>query len=254
MTAVFVHGNPETAAIWRPLLAGLARKDVITLSPPGFGAPVPDGFDATFDEYVSWLIAELEALGGPVDLVGHDWGSNHVLRVACERPDLLRSWCADTGGSWAPDYVWHDITRIWQTLGEGEAAIGGWLDMGAAGRAALNEALGMTSEIAAEVADAFDEAMGRCILGVYRSICDQGLAPWRDRLSAASARPGLILIPTEDEFTGREAMHRWAAQQADAQVAVLEGLGHWWMLQDPKVGADTLTRFWSTIGASDRRH
>jgi pimeloyl-ACP methyl ester carboxylesterase len=248
MTAVFVHGNPETAAIWRPLLVDLARGDVVTLSPPGFGAAVPQGFDATFDEYVAWLIAALEEFGEPVDLVGHDWGGNHVLRVACERPDLVRSWCADTGGSWAPDYVWPGITHIWQTPGEGEAAIASWLDLGTAGRAALNESLGMTAEIATEVADAFDEAMGRCILGVYRSIRDEGLAPWRDRLPAASARPGLILIPTADEFTGGETLHRWAAQHTDAQLAVLEGLGHWWMLENPTVGAKALARFWSTIG------
>jgi pimeloyl-ACP methyl ester carboxylesterase len=247
MTAVFVHGNPETAAIWRPLLADLERADVVTLSPPGFGAAVPEGFGATFDEYVAWLIAELEALGEPVDLVGHDWGSNHVLRVACERPDLLRSWGADTGGSWAPDYVWHEITRTWQAPGEGEAAIAGMLDAGTAGRAAINEMIGMTPEIALETANAFDEEMGRCILGVYRSIRDHGLAPWRDRLPAASARPGLILIPTADEFTGGEALHRWAAQQTAAQVAVLEGLGHWWMLENPRIGAEALKRFWSTM-------
>jgi pimeloyl-ACP methyl ester carboxylesterase len=98
-----------------------------------------------------------------------------------------------------------------------------------------------------ETAEAFDAEMGRCILGVYRSIRDDGLAPWRDRLPAASARPGLILIPTGDEFTGGEALHRWAAQQTDAQVAVLEGLGHWWMLENPAAGAEALTRFWSTI-------
>ena len=39
MPVVFVHGVPETAAIWSELIAALSRTDVITLSPPGFGAP-----------------------------------------------------------------------------------------------------------------------------------------------------------------------------------------------------------------------
>ena len=26
------------------------------------------------EEYAAWMAAELERLGGPVDLVGHDWG------------------------------------------------------------------------------------------------------------------------------------------------------------------------------------
>src|SRR4051794_37056625 len=76
MTVVLVNGNPETKAVWEPLIAELGRDELVTLSPPGFGAAVPDGFAATYDEYVLWLAAELEAMGDPVDLVGHDWGAN----------------------------------------------------------------------------------------------------------------------------------------------------------------------------------
>ncbi len=64
-TVVLVHGNPETSAIWGPITAALAergRADVIALSPPGFGAPVPDGFDPTMDAYADWLVSELEAI------------------------------------------------------------------------------------------------------------------------------------------------------------------------------------------------
>jgi pimeloyl-ACP methyl ester carboxylesterase len=246
VTAVFVHGNPETAAVWSPLLAELGRADVLTLSPPGFGAPVPDGFGATADEYVAWLATELEAIGEPVDLVGHDWGANHALRLACQRPDLLRSWCTDTAGSFAQDYVWHEATHAWQTPGEGEKAIANLLAMGVPGRATLYESLGMTPPVAKELAEGFDETMGRCILALYRSAAQRVLAQWSERLPAASARPGLVLIPTEDIYTGGEARHRWVAERTGARIAVLEGLGHWWLLQDPKVGADALRRFWAT--------
>ena len=47
-----------------------------------FGTPAPDGFGATKEEYTDWLVGELERLGEPVDLVGHDWGKGFVLRVA----------------------------------------------------------------------------------------------------------------------------------------------------------------------------
>ena len=56
--------------MWRPLLDQLAERgvtDTIRLSPPGFGAPVPNGFDATMAGYHA-LVAELEAIDGPVDL------------------------------------------------------------------------------------------------------------------------------------------------------------------------------------------
>ena len=61
MTVVLVHGNPETSAVWSPLVAELARTDVVRLSPPGWGAPVPDGWGATVEEYRRWLVGELEA-------------------------------------------------------------------------------------------------------------------------------------------------------------------------------------------------
>ncbi len=42
MTTVLVHGNPETAAVWDPLLEalgtlGVPGEQVVRLSPPGFG-------------------------------------------------------------------------------------------------------------------------------------------------------------------------------------------------------------------------
>jgi pimeloyl-ACP methyl ester carboxylesterase len=117
MTVVLVHGNPETDAVWGPLVAELGRTDVVRLSPPGWGAPVPDGWGATIEEYRGWLVGELEAIGEPVDLVGHDWGGGHVANVATTRPDLLRTWCSDVLGVFEPDYVWHDIAQVWQTPG-----------------------------------------------------------------------------------------------------------------------------------------
>lgn len=101
MTSVLVHGVPETAAVWTPLVARLAdlgETDVRTLPPPGFGVGVPDGFSATMLGYRDWLVAELEGIGHPIDLVGRDWGGGHVLNVAMTRPDLLRTWTASHRG------------------------------------------------------------------------------------------------------------------------------------------------------------
>ena len=42
MTVVFVHGVPEAPAIWDEMFAHMRRDDLVRLSPPGFGAPVPD--------------------------------------------------------------------------------------------------------------------------------------------------------------------------------------------------------------------
>jgi len=118
MTTVLIHGNPETDAIWTDLVGELTDRsvtDLVLLSPPGFGASIPDGWGATQLEYRDWLIAELEDLtsgGNPIDLVGHDWGAGHVFGVLGTRPDLVHSWACDCTGLVHPDYEWHDLAQL----------------------------------------------------------------------------------------------------------------------------------------------
>jgi pimeloyl-ACP methyl ester carboxylesterase len=248
MTIVFVHGNPEVAAIWGPLLGELGRDDALTLSPPGFGAPVPDGFGATSDDYRDWLIGELEGMEGPIDLVGHDWGGGHVQRVAAARPDLIRSWCSDIAGAADPDYVWHDMAQVWQTPGDGEAFVEAMTTgMPLDDRVATFTGLGMTAEAARACAEAGGPEMGRCILALYRSAAQPKMTEWGDELERAERRPALVIVATEDPYVGGEVLGRRQAERFGAQVAVLEGLGHWWMLQDPAAGAAVLREFFATL-------
>jgi pimeloyl-ACP methyl ester carboxylesterase len=247
MTVVFVHGNPETDAIWDELRKHLGRDDAVALSPPGFGAPLPEGFGATSDEYVSWLANEVEKLDGPIDLVGHDWGGGHVARLASERPDIIRSWTIDIAGCFDPEYVWHDAAQAWQTPGAGEQAVAGMVAAPVEARAQQFESLGMSKDVAGRVAAAVDEAMGKAILALYRSAAQPKMTEWGKDLPRAAARPGLVIIATEDHYTGGEVLARRSAERAGARVAVLQGLGHWWMCQDPKKGAEVLEGFLSSL-------
>lgn len=248
MPVVFVHGNPESSAIWDDLIPHLSRKDVITLSPPGFGAPVPEGFGATSDEYVGWLAGELRKINGPIDLVGHDWGGGHVMRVAMQHPDLIRSWASDIVGALDPEYVWHDLAQAWQTPEVGEQAVAGMVAAPADARAQQFESLGMSKSIAEKVSAAVNEDMGRCVLALYRSAAQPAMANWGKDLPKAAAKPGLAIIATEDHYVGGEVLARRTAEKAGAQVAILEGLGHWWMCQDPKRGAEMLNSFFASLG------
>ena len=247
MPLVLVHGNPETDAIWDELREHLQREDVVALSPPGFGAPVPDGFGATSDEYVAWLAGELERLDGPVDLVGHDWGGGHVCRLVAARPDLVRSWATDIAGCFDPAYVWHERAQVWQTPGAGEEAVAQQLAVPLERRTAFFQGLGMSRQAAERCARAFNEDMGRCILSLYRSATQPKMAQWGADLTPLRSRPGLAIIPTEDHYTGGETLAGRTAERAGAQVAVLSGLGHWWMCQDPRRGADVLRTFLSGL-------
>jgi pimeloyl-ACP methyl ester carboxylesterase len=243
VTLVLVHGNPETAAIWDGLRAELGRDDVVTLSPPGFGAPVPPGFGATMAEYVTWLVAELERLPGPLDVFGHDFGGVHVAGVAVARPDLLRSWGSDIAGCLAPEYVWHDLAQVWQTDGDGEAAVGAAAAAPVEARANRFTGLGMTPAAARSCAEAFDAEMGRCILALYRSARQPAMADLGRALERAARRPVLVVVPPEDGYTGGPPLARATAQRIGAEVAELDGLGHWWMMQDPGRGAAALRQF-----------
>ncbi|MFJ7218354.1 alpha/beta fold hydrolase [Amycolatopsis sp. NPDC098790] len=250
MPAVFVHGNPETAAVWEPLLAELSavRSDVVCLSPPGFGAPLPDGFGATHADYRDWLVGELTAFGEPVDLVGHDVGGGHVVNVVLSRPDLVRSWVSDVLGIYDPGYGWHELARRWRTPGAGEADVAARFGGTVEERTAVLVERGMGEQVAARVAAGQDAAMGRAVLALYRSAGTPGLGLPLER---AAARPGLAILATADRVVGTEEQRRRAAARAGARVAVLEGLGHWWMTDDPARGAAVLAGFWATGTGSD---
>ncbi|KWX66940.1 alpha/beta fold hydrolase [Mycobacterium sp. NAZ190054] len=247
MTVVLVHGNPETDAVWGPLVDALGRSDVVRLSPPGFGAPLPAGFSATFLAYRDWLIDELERIDQPVDLVGHDWGGGHVINAVMHRPELVRSWASDVVGLFDSDYVWHDMAQMFQTPEVGEQVIEGMVAGSVGERAEQLAAFGIPAEVAASFAAAQGPEMGRAILALYRSARQPALADAGRALGNAAARPGLSLSATEDTFVGTGEMRRRAADRAGARTEVLDGLGHWWMVEDPARGAAALTRFWESL-------
>jgi pimeloyl-ACP methyl ester carboxylesterase len=248
MTVILVHGNPETEAIWGPLVDVLERADVVRLSPPGFGNPLPDGFSATYLAYRDWLEDELQGFDEPIDLVGHDWGGGHVVNVVMHRPELVRSWASDVVGLFDPDYVWHDLAQVWQTPGEGEQLVNTMLGGTLQDRAERMAALGIPMDIATSIAAAQGPEMGRAILSLYRSASQPAMAEAGRALENAAARPGLSLLATEDPYIGSDEIRRRAADRAGAHTEVLDGLGHWWMVQDPARGAAALTRFWETLG------
>ena len=243
MTIVLVHGNPETEAIWDDLVPHLGSDDVVRLSPPGFGSPIPSGFDCSAEAYCDWLAGELTRLTQPIDLVGHDWGGGHVMRIAMERSGLIRSWTSDILGCFDADYVWHDMARAWQTPDVGEQAVEQMLSLPTEDRAQRYASLGMTSPIAQKVAAGANTEMGRAILALYRSAAQPAMRDLGAGLSRASAKPGLALIATEDSYCGGETLARRSAERAEAKVAVLKGAGHWWMCQQPKQGADAINAF-----------
>lgn len=248
MPAVFVHGVPERAAIWDDVRDQLERDDHIAVALPGFDSPVPAGFDCTMDQYAGWLTAGLESVAastGPVDLVGHDWGGILALRVASTRPDLLRSWCSDAAGIFDPSARWHTVAKVWQAQGDGEDFMAAMEATPAAEREAAAANLGVPADRAA-LCSLGDPTMHAAILRLYRSATDI-TSTWGPEVEGAAARPGLVLHGGEDPFVGERTCAKVTARTG-AEHEALPGLGHWWCLEDPKVAAARLERFWNEVG------
>ncbi|MFP4519469.1 MAG: alpha/beta fold hydrolase [Oceanicaulis sp.] len=243
MTVLFIHGVPDTHRLWDAVRGHLPEGDYACPDLPGFGRGAPDGFSFTMDAYAAWLEAELEhaadAAGGPVHLVGHDWGGLLVQRVAGLRPELVKSW---TAGGVAIDeaYQWHDIAQIWQTEGEGEAL------MEAMDEAAFAEALRaarVPQDKAAEMARHGDDTMRGAILKLYRSAVTIG-DQWAASLAGLDkAGQGLVLWGEHDPYAGPAFGQRLAARTG-ARFHMFDDCGHWWPYERAELTAALLNAHW----------
>ncbi|MGV1682250.1 alpha/beta fold hydrolase [Sphingopyxis sp. NJF-3] len=245
---LFLHGVPDSPAIWRPLLAALDLDDVPVAVPalPGFTAPLPAGFPATKEAYADWAVGEAEALvaaHGPIDIVGHDWGALIAQRVAMLRPDLIRSW-AVSNAVIDPDYRGHRIARIWNTPILGE------IFMALSRPAALARGLagqGMPADIAAEEAAQWaNRDKRRAILRLYRSA--KGLSfehDWARDIGRLPAK-GALIWGANDPYVELAVAERFAARTG-TPLTVIDGAGHWAIAERPAEVAAALTRFWNDL-------
>lgn len=239
MPAVFVHGVPDTPALWNPLLAHLERDDVALLQLPGFGTPRPGGFAATKEAYADWVVAALETLDAPIDLVGHDWGALLVQRVASARPDLIRTWACGSAAV-DPQYVWHDMARAWQTPEVGEQVMGAMEPEAMA--AFFAEEIG--EQRARAVASHVDDTMKGCILALYRSAVNVG-QDWGPAVDAMT-RPGLVLWGRNDPYVSPQFAER-LAQRTGAELVIYDDAAHWWPVTKAKDAAARLDAFWANL-------
>jgi len=238
MSAILIHGVPDTFRVWAPVMERLSRKDIAALALPGFDSPLPSGFTATKEEYVNWLIEQLEREPEPVDLVGHDWGCLLTARVASLRPDLVTTW-AGGGGPINKDYVWHPLAKIFQTPGVGEDFLQK-LDPDQFSHQL--EGLGVSAAYASEAVRQMDDRMKDCILRLYRSAVTAG-EEWQPDLKNVSC-PGLVFWGVKDEACPVAFADRLATDLRASRVRKLD-TGHWFELEKPVEVANALEEHWS---------
>ena len=241
MPVFFLHGVPATAALWKPILARIERDDEV-LAPdlPGFAGPPPEGWNPVKESYVDWAISQLEGLcerGGPVHLVGHDWGCLIALRAASLRPELLRS-VAVGNAPIDPHWPLHMLWTEWMIEGQGEKLADLLAEKNPMHETLLR--LGFAPEDAQNNGFTFP-GNARRILSLYRSAVNVG-KEWAEDL-ARIVVPAMFIWGARDLVVPVEIGRRMAAR-VGAEFVTLDA-DHFWPVERPDEAVALLKRLWA---------
>lgn len=242
----FIHGVPDCPKIWTPLIQelGLSEADYVAPALPGFETAPPNGFKRTKDNYVDFLVQQIEDVvrtSGPVDLVGHDWGALLTLRIAGLRPDLVRTW-AVANAVYAPKRTGHSAAKTWATPVLGELSM--LVTTPKRLKATLVKA-DMPLEMVETSVDLWKRGhIKKSIIGLYRSA--NGLnwinSPWVDTLRSLPKR-GLLMWGVNDPFGSVDGGQSWADTYGFPFVRI-EDAGHWVIAEKPGAIAASLVEHW----------
>lgn len=240
---VCLHGWPESARMWDPVLEALGAAGLLALAPdlPGYGASPPrrPATWATHREaFEEWRREqELDRFA----LVVHDWGGLIGLRWACDHPGAVSALViSDTG--FFPDGKWHGMAQVMRTPGDGERLLD---ELDADGFAGLLRSVssGISDAALASYWQAFATEEGRAAqLELYRSGQLEELAPYAGRLAALGV-PTLLLWGEDDPFAPVAGAHRFREEIPHAELEVIPGTGHFVVEDAPDAYAAAVTAF-----------
>ena len=229
-----VHGFTQTSASWGPVAERLARWfEVVPVDLPGHGGSgaVRVGFAEA-----AGLVGKA---GGPAAYLGYSLGGRLCLRLALDRPDLVRALVliggspgiADAGGRAERRAADERLARRIERDG-----VAAFLDDWLAGPlfATLPEEAAGREERLANTAEGLASALRRLGTGAQE--------PLWDRLG--QLRPPALLVAGErDPKFARIAMEMADAIGPAAQVALVPGAGHAAHLERPAATAALIEEF-----------
>jgi haloalkane dehalogenase len=240
-TVLCVHGYPESSYMWRHVLEAAAAAGWQAVAPdlPGYGDS-PYAGDGSWRAHIDALDAfHREQELGEVVLVVHDWGGLIGLRWACEHADLVRGMVISNTGFF-PDGRWHGMAEALRTPGQGEQLVS---DLDRDGFGAMLR--GVLPQIDDRTIDEYFKAYGdddrrRGQLELYRSGDFSELEGYD--LASVDA-PSLVLWGEDDPFAPVAGAHRLKAELPQAELALLEGRGHFVFDEAPQETSAAVVTF-----------
>ncbi len=240
--ALFLHGNPDTAELWRGVVSRL-EGSYRCLAPdlPGFGRSVVTGdFDCGLESMASFVDELLGKIGveTPLNLVAHDLGGPYGLSWAIRHPRKVRR-IVIINSLYFTDYRWHFWARVWRTplLGELSMLLANrWIFAWELRRGSRR----LASEHIRETYARIHPAMQRMVLKLYRATDPENFQGWQEQLHDLAARvPTRVLWGMHDPYIPV----RWARHLGTADVRTFDDCGHWLPVEAPARVADDLMRF-----------
>ncbi|QJW35150.1 alpha/beta fold hydrolase [Cellulosimicrobium protaetiae] len=223
-TVVLVHGAFAGSSSWNGVLDRLRRRDV-----PAVAAANPLRSLAGDARYVRDVV---DAVGGPVVLVGHSYGGSVITQAAADAPQVVglvyvAAFAPDTGESALelsgrfPGSTLGDTLTMYPVEGATELAI----------RQDL-----FPAQFAADV----DPDTAALMAATQRPVLEAALTEGLPTPDPAWRRvPSRFVLAGDDRNIPAEAV-RWMASRAGADVLEVPGASHAVAVSHPDVVADTV--------------
>ena len=238
---VLVHGYPDTHTVWDGVAARLAEhRRVITYDVRGAGASTAPARTSGYrmNQLVADLLAVLDATaeGGPVHLVGHDWGSiqsweavtEPALRARFASFTSISGPCLDHVGHWMraqrAGALANQLAKSWYVTAfhiPGASLI--WRAVGDT----WDERLLRLEGVAAKPGDRVGDGIRG--VGLYRANMLRHVLRPRERRTDV---PVQLIVPLRDHYVGHrlaDGIERWASDVERRDVVAT----HWVPLSHP---------------------
>lgn len=219
-TVLLVHGFPDTAEVWEPLVGQLkGRFRVVRYDVRGMGRsegpPGTEGY--RIERLADDLIRVVEATGSKrVHLVGHDWGAVQGWRAVAERPEVFESFTAISGPDLGQASDWYRRNfPSWDTVKQ------------------LARSWYMAAFKVPKMPDLFFPTNG---LNLYRANIG------REHEARTVATRTLLIVPTKDRFVTPALSGSANAWCEDLTVKTAPA-GHWMIKTHPEVVAAWIEEF-----------